>query len=459
MSRLESDHFVRWVGLLVVVAVALAMILLFRPEAASAAPSPLTDTTAADFRAGTDADTRVSSEIGDGAVTLEPAIGEEFSGTSLPNGWFEGRWSPLFPGDTGGDVRVAGGELTANGACAGTGTDADNNCNTPATGGLFAPGRSLEVRATFSDPPDVGQHIGFGIDYNEPQWAMFSTGGFGGAQPVGLWARTNNGGTVQDTRLDPGIDPTEPHTYRIVWNAGSAQFFVDGELVETHEGASVPTTPLRPLISDLRTAPTGPGNVTVDWLTMSPYASDGTFTSRVLAADGRADWQELNAFGQVPAGTNIAFETRSGNSSTPNATWSDWADWGAGGEIQSPNGRYIQYRAILSTTNEAITPVLAQVEITYEALPAITQNKPTGKITNRAPTISAVVLDPDTELAKGDIRLFVDGDQKRDFSYNPDTGRLTYPSPTLSHGTHRVRIEAPDGVEKRWSFTIVRQRR
>ena len=48
----------------------------------------LTDTTTADFGAGTpDANTYVS-ETGDGEVTLRPTVGEEFSGgPTLPSGW------------------------------------------------------------------------------------------------------------------------------------------------------------------------------------------------------------------------------------------------------------------------------------------------------------------------------------------------------------------------------------
>ena len=46
------------------------------------------------------------------------------------------------------------------------------------------------------------------------------------------------------------------------------------------------------------------------------------------------------------AGTT--FETRTGNTATPDASWSDFQAVGAGGAIQSPSGQYIQYRATLT---------------------------------------------------------------------------------------------------------------
>ena len=48
------------------------------------------------------------------------------------------------------------------------------------------------------------------------------------------------------------------------------------------------------------------------------------------------------------ASSGTAFETRTGNTATPDASWSDFQAVGAGGAIQSPSGQYIQYRATLT---------------------------------------------------------------------------------------------------------------
>ena len=93
--------------------------------------------------------------------------------------------------------------------------------------------------------------------------------------------------------------------------------------------------------------------------------------------------------------------------------------------------------------------------------PTITQNKPTGKIRDRTPTISAVVRDERTNLAKEDIRLYVDGREKTGFTYNAATDRLTYDSGRLSYGAHTVEVRATDGTNdasKSWNFRIAKRR-
>src|SRR5439155_42420 len=50
----------------------------------------------------------------------------------------------------------------------------------------------------------------------------------------------------------------------------------------------------------------------------------------------------------------------------PDATWSPWQGL-SGNLIGGPDGRYLQYRAVLSTTNPALTPALESVTIHYLA--------------------------------------------------------------------------------------------
>ncbi len=106
--------------------------------------------------------------------------------------------------------------------------------------------------------------------------------------------------------------------------------------------------------------------MTVDWLRMSPYASRGTFESRVFdSGKSGTDWISLTSTTQKPAGTEVTFETRSGNSATPDGTWSGWEAVGSGGTIASPSGRYVQYRANLSSPDSSVSPTIEQVTIFY----------------------------------------------------------------------------------------------
>src|SRR5439155_9159551 len=93
-------------------------------------PGPtLHDTTTADFSAGTLTNTHVAQPA-DGEVTLEGAVGSEFSTLPDPLVWTTTPWDP------GGSAEVAGGALRVDGALFGT----------TAT---YLPGRSLEFVATF----------------------------------------------------------------------------------------------------------------------------------------------------------------------------------------------------------------------------------------------------------------------------------------------------------------------
>ena len=90
-----------------------------------------------------------------GEVILAPTVGAEFGGRGLPAGWS----STLWAGGSGGST-IANGTITLDQALL-------------ATDLFYTPGRSLEFAANFSDP---NQHVGFANDFNNGQWAIFSTG-------------------------------------------------------------------------------------------------------------------------------------------------------------------------------------------------------------------------------------------------------------------------------------------
>lgn len=86
--------------------------------------------------------------------------------------------------------------------------------------------------------------------------------------------------------------------------------------------------------------------------------------------------------------------------------------------------------------------------------------KPFSRIKNRMPVIRATVTDSFTDLQKADIRFFVDGDEKRGFTYDGLLDRLGFEPPrNLSYGKHRVRIKATDehgkSTVRKWSFKVV----
>jgi len=93
--------------------------------------------------------------------------------------------------------------------------------------------------------------------------------------------------------------------------------------------------------------------------------------------------------------------------------------------------------------------------------PTITNPIPTpgSNTRDRTPSIAATVSDAQTNLAKTNIKLFVDGNRKTTFSYDRSTDSLSYTSGRLAFGKHTVKVLANDGVLstiRSWSFKVVR---
>jgi hypothetical protein len=57
---------------------------------------------------------------------------------------------------------------------------------------------------------------------------------------------------------------------------------------------------------------------------------------------------------------------RTGNTSTPDGTWTSFMNVNASGASVGTNSRYIQYRAAMSTTDTTQTVVLYDVTIAHQ---------------------------------------------------------------------------------------------
>jgi hypothetical protein len=95
-------------------------------------------------------------------------------------------------------------------------------------------------------------------------------------------------------------------------------------------------------------------------------ADRGTYESEVKDAQTVATWGAISWRATVPARTELELRTRTGNSQTPDETWSAWSEPyrnADGQQIQSPKARYLQWRATLS--GKDATPVLTSVTAAY----------------------------------------------------------------------------------------------
>lgn len=112
--------------------------------------------------------------------------------------------------------------------------------------------------------------------------------------------------------------------------------------------------------------------------TASASSLSGTLESGILDAGSVARWGHVAITATEPQGTSVLLETRSGQVSEPDASWSSWGRLqpeGNGGRVLSPPARYLQYRLTLTAGPDRSTPAVQAVTVSY--LPA-----------NRAPTVA-----------------------------------------------------------------------
>lgn len=100
----------------------------------------------------------------------------------------------------------------------------------------------------------------------------------------------------------------------------------------------------------------------IDRLRIAAFNASGTFTSSVLDAGAAVAWGEATWTADLPAGTSILIET---SSSIDGENWSGWSVATDGGLVASPAGRYLRYRATLTTSDPTVTPTLRSIRLAW----------------------------------------------------------------------------------------------
>jgi hypothetical protein len=292
--------------------------------------SEVVDGSAADFAAGTtDAGAHVAGE-----VILTPHLVGDFTGEAMPDGWTVEPWVP------GGTGTLADGALALDGAKVG--------CDL-----LLQSPRSLEVSAVFAARPD--QHAGFGTNFVDVPWVMFST----------KWGRRLYGRTHLLTLEDKRMGAEwfgAAHRFRIDWNVLDIVFSVDGAK-QAHLMIPVPGY-MRALAANQRL---GTEPLRIEWMRLSPYAPSGRFTSRVFDAGAEVAWGDVTWEADIPDGTTLTLEVRTGDVARPGRSWAPWRPLARSGDDIGATARFLQYRAQLATAEVAWTPALRRVTARYSA--------------------------------------------------------------------------------------------
>ncbi len=160
------------------------------------------------------------------------------------------------------------------------------------------------------------------------------------------------------------------------------------------------------------------------------YTASGTFLSSIkdLGSNPAAtiSWTALSG-----SGTSLLVTSRSGNTSTPDSSWSAWAGpyaSAAGSFVTAPTGRYHQYRLQLATTNTSNTPTVQSVMLTYSELgPSIARSSTTSNLTEQSSgTYYYYATAQDTVPISVEARYKIGSDNYTAYSAMPKSGSTYY---------------------------------
>lgn len=118
---------------------------------------------------------------------------------------------------------------------------------------------------------------------------------------------------------------------------------------------------MRPIASD---SAVGGNALMVDWIRVTPYASTGAFTSRVMDAGSSLTWTSATWNTDLPAGSSVAITIRFGDTPAPDASWTAFTPLGTSGSaLVNATARYVQYTAVMTTSSTGQTPTLKDVTV------------------------------------------------------------------------------------------------
>lgn len=134
---------------------------------------------------------------------------------------------------------------------------------------------------------------------------------------------------------------------------------------------------------------------------------DGEYLSRIFDTRTVSTWGKIEWEAEVPSGSSIQFQTRSGNSNEPNQTWSDWSppyQKKEGEQILSPKTRYIQFKIIFKSQSGKVSPSLQKATLFYlqaNLAPVLTRLEllPANQVFLKPPEQDEIIWGADVDLS------------------------------------------------------------
>lgn len=95
------------------------------------------------------------------------------------------------------------------------------------------------------------------------------------------------------------------------------------------------------------------------------YVSEGFLTSEAKDFTLTSHWGQAHWQAELPSGTSVVLQSRSGNSDTPDDTWSEWSEVlkSSGRQMTSRPARFLQYRLHLKSSSDQISPAVREVRL------------------------------------------------------------------------------------------------
>jgi subtilisin family serine protease len=283
-----------------------------------------------------------------------------------------------------------------------------------------------------------------------------------GVAPVSSTAKTQGGynSTPATWESWPGTSMATPHVTGVAAlaasvNSGLLSKPVDLKKLIMNTGKPLPATAGKTVTGDMADA-----KAAVVAATPDNKAPGGTVKINGGAAYTKSPSVKLSLLATDPApGSGVA----SMRFMNDGGSWSGWMSYATTKSwiLKKTNGTrtvYVQYKdkAGNVSTSALDRIVLDMTKPTVSGM----SPRPASVTRDTTPTIKATVRDNLTNLAKGNIRLYVAGKAipASKFSYSRATDQLVYNSPRLSKGKKTVRIVARDAAGnagvRSWYFTI-----
>lgn len=210
--------------------------------------------------------------------------------------------------------------------------------------------------------------------------------------------------------------------------------------------------------SELLVVGSNPGELHV---LSSLQATEGTIESRVLRGSPVADWGRAYLEADLPSGTNVDLQMRTGSTETPDATWSGWTPPLRSGERPAVTpARFAQFRLRLTSTRGGATPTVEEVRIHWanRNLPPVWENveiMPPGLvITRTAPPDDIGIERVPFETQKLIPSLGYQGAEKRSFRRGAQAFVFRVSDPNNDQLSFRIRLLPESGnpieLEKNW---------